>query len=233
MSYVLLQSEAGAIITTSLDSIIYWRAEFDKLSPLYSYDSQAYANQISSLFPQGPAWDDARASNLGTLTLAMADELSRVDARSQQLAVDWLPSQAIELLPDWERALALPDNCFPDQVQTLEQRQLAAVEKFTRIGLQTPAYFVSLAAQLGYNVEVEEYFPFSAGSGMAGTPVVDEDWAYTWRVRIFGQQITVSDFQVGKSTVGEGLRTWGNSLIECVINRQKPAHTIVIYSYEG
>jgi uncharacterized protein YmfQ (DUF2313 family) len=163
----------------------------------------------------------------------MADELARLDARSQQLAVDWLPSQAIELLTDWERALALPDNCYPDQSQTLEQRQIAAVEKFTRLGLQTPAYFESLAAQMGYNVAVEEYFPFAAGVGEAGTAIVNEAWAYTWKVSIFGQQITVSDFQVGKSTVGEGLRTWGNSLIECVINNQKPAHTVVIYSYEG
>ncbi len=233
MAYLFLASESELQVTSGSGTLIYWRAELDKLYPLYSYESQAYANQILSLFPLGPAWDDARTTNLGTLSLAMADELSRVDARSQQLAVDWLPSQSIELLPDWERALALPDNCFPDQAQTLEQRQLAAVEKFTRLGLQTPAYFKSLAAHLGYNVEIEEFFPFAAGSGLAGTAVIDEDWAYTWKVHIYGQQITVSDFQVGKSTVGEGLRTWGNSLIECVINRQKPAHTVVIYSYEG
>lgn len=233
MSYITLASPTGYRVVSGSEMLVYWRAEFDKLTPLFSYDSQAYANQILSLFPAGPAWDDARAGNIGDLSLAMADELARVDARSQQLAVDWLPSQAVELLPDWERALALPDNCFPDQPQTLEQRQLAVVEKFTRIGLQTPAYFEALAAQLGYNVEVEEFFPFSAGSGSAGTAVIDEAWAYTWMVHIYGQEIILTDFQIGKSTVGEALRQWGNSLIECVINRQKPAHTVVLYSYEG
>jgi uncharacterized protein YmfQ (DUF2313 family) len=205
-------------------------------SKIYSakvYSSAAYASQILSLFPNGIAWDEAKINALSALASAMADELARTELRAHQLAVDWLPSQAVELLPDWERALALPDNCFPDQVQTLEQRQLAAVEKFTRIGLQTPAYFISLAESLGYTIEIEEYFPFSSGSGSAGSSVVDEAWAYTWMIRIFGEEIVIADFQVGKSTVGEGLRTWGNSLIECVVNRQKPAHTVVIYSYEG
>lgn len=233
MGYITLQTDSESTILSESGSVLYWRAEFDKIYPQYSYDSQAYANQILSLFPSGPAWDDARAGNIGDLCLAMADELSRVDYRAQQLAVDWLPSQAIELLPDWERALALPDNCFPDQFQTLEQRQLAAVEKFTRLGLQTPAYYVSLAEQLGYNIEVEEFFPFSAGVGTAGAAVVDEAWAYTWKVNILGTEIVIGDFQIGKSTVGEALRQWGNSLIECAINKQKPAHTVVIYSYEG
>lgn len=204
-----------------------------KIYPMVIYGSAAYANQILNLFPSGLAWDEAKANTLSGLAIAMADEFARTEYRAHQLAIDWLPSQAIELLPDWERALALPDNCFPDQARTLEQRQLAAVEKFTRIGLQTPAYFVSLATSLGYTIEIEEYFPFSAGAGSAGSPVVDEAWAYTWKVKIFGEETVIADFQVGKSTVGEGLRTWGNSLIECVINRQKPAHTVVIYSYEG
>lgn len=233
MPYITVLSESLNPVLSEQLKQVFWKTGLDDIAPLYSYDSTAYANQIMSLFPSGPAWDDARAGNIGDLCIAMADELSRVDYRAQQLAVDWLPSQAIELLPDWERALALPDNCFPDQFQTLEQRQLAAVEKFTRLGLQTPAYYVSLAEQLGYNIEVEEFFPFSAGSGTAGTAVVDEDWAYTWKVKILGTEIVIGDFQIGRSTVGEALRQWGNSLIECAINKQKPAHTVVIYSYEG
>lgn len=197
-----------------------------------NFSAESYKNQLLALFPAGAAWDDARTGNLGVLAQAMADELARVDVRALQLAADWIPSNAIELLPDWERALALPDNCFPDQSQSVGQRQAAAVEKFTRLGLQTPAYFVSLAASLGYTVTIEEYFPFSAGSGMAGAPVVDEEWAYTWKVRVQGQQQEITDFEVGRSAVGEALRSWGNSLIECVINRQKPAHTVAIYSYE-
>jgi uncharacterized protein YmfQ (DUF2313 family) len=163
----------------------------------------------------------------------MADELARVDVRALQLTADWIPSNAIELLPDWERALALPDNCFPDQSQSLGQRQAAAVEKFTRLGLQTPAYFVSLAASIGYTVTIEEYFPFSAGSGVAGGSVVNESWAYTWKVSVQGTQQEITYFEVGRSAVGEALRMWGNSLIECAINRQKPAHTVAIFSYEG
>lgn len=204
-----------------------------RIYPLIQYDSAAYANQILSLFPNGAAWDGAKSNGIALLALAMADELARVEGRAHQLAVDWLPNYTVELLTDWERCLALPDNCYPGQPQTLEQRQLAIVEKFTRIGLQTPAYFVSLAASLGYTIEVEEFFPFSAGSGVAGGSIVDEAWAYTWKVHIFGEETVIASFQVGKSTVGEGLRTWGSSLIECVINRQKPAHTVVIYSYEG
>lgn len=197
-----------------------------------SYSAESYARQILALFPSGFAWDDARSGKLGDLARAMADELHRVDFRAGDLTTDWLPNQAIELLPDWERCLALPDNCYPDQSQNIGQRQAAAVEKFTRIGLQTPAYFVSLAAKLGYTIIVEEFFPFAAGAGSAGGSVTDEAWAYTWLVRVQGQQLEITSFTIGQSAVGEALRTWGNSLIECVINRQKPAHTVAIFSYE-
>lgn len=198
-----------------------------------NFSAESYKHQLLSLFPSGVAWDDARTGNLGILAQAMADELARVDVRALQLALDWIPSNAIELLPDWQRALALPDNCYPDQSQSLGQRQAAAVEKFTRLGLQTPAYFVSLAARLGYTVTIEEYFPFSAGAGVAGGAVVNESWAYTWKVNVQGTQQQITDFEVGRSSVGEALRMWGSSLIECVINRQKPAHTVAIFSYEG
>jgi hypothetical protein len=42
---------------------------------------------------------------------------------------------------------------------------------------------------------------------------------------------TVQPFRAGRSRAGERLRTWGNTALECKINKIKPAHTRVLFVY--
>ncbi len=40
-------------------------------------------------------------------------------------------------------------------------------------------------------------------------------------------------FRVGRNSVGDRLRYWRrNEILECIINRLKPAHTFAIFGYE-
>jgi uncharacterized protein YmfQ (DUF2313 family) len=54
------------------------------------------------------------------------------------------------------------------------------------------------------------------------------DWAYAWQIN--APLNTVVSF-LANSGVDEALCLWGNTLLECLINRFKPAHTIAISAY--
>ena len=92
-------------------------------------------------------------------------------------------------------------------------------------------YFEAVAAELGYQVTITEFFPFRAGASKAGDPAAGDAWAFAWQVN--APETTIWEFKAGHSTAGEPLRTWGNEKLECVIERLKPAHTEVLFAYGG
>lgn len=191
---------------------------------LISNATQAdYEAHLLALRPAGPAWapDDDRLD-------AAAEECARAHNRAVALVDEADPRTTTELLTDWERVAGLPDACT-GPLPTLAQRRAALVARLTSIGGQSRAYFIALAASLGYTVTITEYRQFRTGIGRAGDRSNGEEWLYAWRVG--APQFTVIDFRVGLSAAGEPLRSWGDKLLECVLNRMKPAHTQIIFTY--
>lgn len=187
-----------------------------------------YQSQLIDLLPPGPAWNRDPQSSLGLMLLGFAKELSRVHNRALVLIEESDPRTTLELLADWERVAGLPEPCLvtPD---TLEERRAALVEKIIRIGGQSRQFYINLALRIGFVITIKEFFPFVAGSE-AGDPACSEEWKFLWEVQGPETSFT-SVFQVGQSAVGDPLRDWGNDLLECVMTRAKPAHTIVQFSY--
>ncbi len=190
-----------------------------------------YLAQLQALLPQGPAWPRDAEAELTRLLTAWADELARVDGRAADLVEEADPRTTAELLADWERVAGLPDACVEALAgtQTTAQRRAALVAKLTTIGGQSAAYYIALAASLGYAITVTEFAPFQAGHSAAGDPITNDEWVYVWQVNAPEESIVV--FAAGRSCAGEPLRGWGNELLECVITRLKPAHTHVLFSY--
>ncbi len=190
--------------------------------------AESYRDQLQALLPPGRAWPRAPESTLGRLLLAFAEALARLDARVDALLDEADPRTTLELLPDWERVAGLPDACAGPP-ETLQGRRAALVARLTAQGGQTPAFYVALAAALGFEVTITEFRPFRAGQSSAGEPVLDEDWAYAWQVN--APATTVTEFRAGLSGAGEPLRVWGNQPLECAIARAAPVHTTVIFAY--
>lgn len=136
------------------------------------------------------------------------------------------PRTTSYLLPDWERVLGLPDPCA-GQLPTIELRRAAVVTKVWMKGGQSRAFFIALAARLGFVITITEFKQYSVMSPV-NAPLCDQPWCFTWRVN--APLNTVRRFSV-LSGVNEPLSTWGNALLECAISRFKPAHTIVQFSY--
>ena len=188
-----------------------------------------YLEQLQALLPAGPAWPrDAKAS-ITKLLGALAAELTRVDGRAWQFVEEADPRTTAELFFDWERVAGLPDTCaiaFGGD-QTMAQRRAALVGRLTTLGGQSPAYFIGLAAVLGYAITITEFHAHTVNDDVE-YPLYDTAWNFAWQVN--AALNTVTDITVD-STVEDPIAAWGNALLECVIKRLKPAQTTVLFSY--
>lgn len=190
---------------------------------------EAYTELLAALLPRGVAWRSEDGSSINDLLVAMAEEFARVDVRSDDLHDEADPRTTVELLADWERIAGLPDTCLAGATQTMQERRAALVQRLTQQGGQSRQFFINLAASLGYTVTITEFRPFRAGISLAGDALTNGDWIFAWRVN--APETTIVSFRAGLSAAGEPLRTWGNTRLECAIERLAPAHTIVLFGY--
>jgi len=186
-----------------------------------------YAAALQALLPVGAAWTFEKGALLTQLIDAIAVEFARVDTRGADLREEADPRTALELLADWERVTGLPDPCA-GQADTIAERRARVVRALTARGGQSPAYFVALAAALGFAIEIEELRPFRVGLSSVGGRLAAPPWNHVWIVR--APETTIRNFVVG-AAVGEPLRSWGNAILACVMQRFKPAHTRLIITY--
>lgn len=188
-----------------------------------------YLRQLQALLPPGPAWPKDDDATLTRLFGALAAELARVDGRTQRLLEEADPRTVAELFADWERVAGLPDACVQafGGDQTMAQRRAALVGRLTTLGGQSPAYFIGLAAALGYAITVTEFSAHTVNDNVTH-PLYGAAWNFAWQVN--AALSTITHLTVD-GTVAEPLAAWGNSLLECVITRLKPAHTTVLFSY--
>lgn len=189
-----------------------------------------YTQQLQALLPEGAAWPRDADAVLTKLLAGLAEELARVDSRAEDLLRESDPRRTAELLTDWERVVALPGPCDA-LAPTLQERRNQLVAKLTSIGGQSRAYFIGLAAALGYEITIIEFNPFRAGFSHAGDFLTNDTWLHWWMVN--APATTVVHFRAGESAAGEPLASWGEERLECPIRDQKPAHTGVAFSYGG
>jgi uncharacterized protein YmfQ (DUF2313 family) len=134
------------------------------------------------------------------------------------------PCGAVDLLPEWEATVGLPDVCtqayWPGSI---EQQQQLVCAKLAARGGQSRAYFIALAASYGFTITITEHPPWRLGLdhlcppplGVAGQGAIGPIGAcqFWWEVNV----ISSGPFDP--------------SVLECVIRRAAPAHTVVTFNY--
>jgi len=165
----------------------------------------------ASLAAEGRVLDDAHAR-----ATVVAEAISPAGAGGLWLA-------------DWERVLGLPDTCAGGYAQTQAERIAAALAKMRQRGGLSRAYFIGIAKALGYAITIEEYAVFTCESA-CDQPICDEPWRFVWTVH--APETTIRE-NTCESGCEDPLASWGNTLLECVIRRLKPAHTFVQFAYGG
>jgi uncharacterized protein YmfQ (DUF2313 family) len=114
-------------------------------------------------------------------------------------------------------------------VATLAERRAAVLARMLGGAGQSRAYFVALAATLGYpGATVEEFRMPRAGMMAAGDPVHGYDWSQTWVLRTAA---TATRFAVaGEMAAGDPLTSFGDGRIECAVRRAAPAQTLPLFA---
>lgn len=191
--------------------------------------AEDYRRLLQALLPEGPIWPRLLGSRLADLLDGMAAELGRVHNRAVDLLEEADPRSAYEMLSAWERVAGLPDECTVVGAETFAERQLRVAQKITSRGGQSRAYYIGVADQLGYpGAKITEFRPFTCESACDDS--LDPDpWRFVWRLEI--QQATRIIEMTCESACDEAIRVWGDFALECVIEKLKPAHTKVLFSY--
>jgi uncharacterized protein YmfQ (DUF2313 family) len=186
--------------------------------------------EILSLMPTGLAWPKEPDALQSQVALALAQTFARLNARAIYLLTDAFPSTTVELLPEWEAALGLPDPCA-GQFPTIAQRQMQVAARFAAGGGQSVSYLINFAALLGTPITIAQNTPAKFGIATFGQPMNNDQWAFVWTVTV--TSLAIYDSTFGVSRFGDPFRAWGNAVLVCEINRIKPAHTLALFRYTG
>lgn len=195
------------------------------------FTDDAYTAALLSLLPRGRAWPRDADSLQYAVAAGLAPALGRLDARAQSLLVDAFPATTVELLPEWEASLGLPDPCEGAD-QGIEQRRTQVVSRLTSAGGQSVAYFLAVVEQLGYfGATITQYAPFRAERDAAEGPLYGDAWAFAWLMNL--PDLRLFYFKADVSAVGEALSAEANDVATCVLNALAPAHTTVLYGADA
>lgn len=171
-----------------------------------------YKNQLIALLPGGDIWPSDTTNNDAVLLIdALAEELSRIDARALNLVEEYYPNTTNEMLVEWETATGLPYDCT-GQLDTLQQRRRAILGVLTIERSLSANYYIEVASRLGFDITISEISDF------------------TWQVDAQLDTNAVY-FRADESTADDPLIQSANNLLECVLNQLKPAHTEVVFNY--
>lgn len=194
--------------------------------PAPAYGAPDYVAALQALLPRGRAWPrDLDATITGALQ-GIAPIYADSNARANALLVDAFPATAYELLGEWESALGLP-NLYGLPASTDDERRANVVAALTDTGGQSVAYFVALAATLGYTITIDVFKRFTVRSRV-NFPIYGHVWCHTWRVN--ATATNQADLDVN-SDVNAALKSWSNVALNGAFEKYKPAHTVVIIKY--
>lgn len=175
-----------------------------------AYSAADYAGAFRALLPRGRVWQVEPGSAQQRLIAALAKPFARVDSTASTLLEQSLPGSNLDLVPEWEKTLGLPDPCAGPNA-TLAQRAAQVRSRFIAGGGQSRAYFKSFASALGFEITISAIPTFRADVSTVETPVYEEEWLHVWVVTVVSNTSGLS-----------------NDVLLCELNTLKPAHTYVI-----
>lgn len=193
--------------------------------PVRTLTAADFAIALQRLLPLGGVWPREPGTVQSQVIAALTPAFSRLAARDDHLLVDAFPTSAVELLPEWEATLGLPDPCA-GAAPTLEQRQAQVAARIREQGGQSVPYFQAYAARIGAAIEITEFAPSRFGRPF-GRAFGGLAWAYAWRVRAS----TIPE--PGSGPFAGAYAALGRAVLRCELTRIKPAHTVLQFLFVG
>lgn len=191
------------------------------------FSADDFTALLLAQMPTGAAWPRDLDAVMPQVMAAMAPTYARLAARDLNLLTDAFPVAPVELLPEWEATLGLPDPCAGVS-PTIQQRQQQVNARFIAGGGQSVPYFINVAAALGYPITITEFAPSRFGTGF-GQPFGGPAWAFVWQIN--APTFVIEPFLFGRDGFGEPFTRWGSTVLQCEMQRLAPAETTIIYDY--
>jgi uncharacterized protein YmfQ (DUF2313 family) len=193
---------------------------------IVTYSAEAYVRMLKHLLPPGVAFDLESDSDITRTMEAIAQELARVDARGQDLINESDPRTADETIEDWERALGLPDEQFPEIAGTLAERRLAVTARYTARGGSNPEFYQALCAACGWNlISITKY----AGEILrCGSTDWDEPRIFRVNDRVYGVKWAYAMTLTLEPGSGTSL---AQADLERLIRHVTHSHITVVFEY--
>jgi uncharacterized protein YmfQ (DUF2313 family) len=203
-----------------------------------------YTHALLALLPTGPAW----TREIGTVLYKTCNGLAGIFGYVDSRAGDFLeresdPRKTMEMLSDWERNWGLPDECFFFNGGDIAGRHRVLMQKMTMLGGQSRAFFIEIAAELGYVITIHEHSPFMVGISRCGSTLDDagfQRWEigppeirFYWSIQVAGVSLVWFRATAGQSAIDPHLRIGYPTDLECILNIWKPAHTQIVLDYSG
>lgn len=188
---------------------------------------------LQKFLPEGAAWPRALDSVLAKLLSSFAYLFSLIDLRLRDLLAELNPATADQLLSDWEAFVGACDACCTSVAGTVAERRARVVARLNEQGSLSRAYFLQLAADLGYaDTTITECEPLTCDMDCDSYVMEGDLWRYVWMVNLPHQGNNYT-YATADSLCDELIDSYVFGALECVFMRLKPAHTYVIFTYEG
>ncbi|MDA1379763.1 DUF2313 domain-containing protein [Plesiomonas shigelloides subsp. oncorhynchi] len=185
---------------------------------------EQWGSALQQQMPRGRAWPYDPDSDLTKYRIGFAKRLADLELSADQLLLEMRPETTVELLPEWEQYLGLPE-CGAT-VQNFEMRRGQLWRSTTVRGLQT-WMIETIAAALGFTVKLSEQWPHHVLRSV-NYPIYPESTRFILRVDVYDQPeegFTVLD------NVITPLRCNAPLVLECVLNRMKAAGFYYDFNY--
>ena len=157
-------------------------------------------------------------SNIYMFLNGLSEEIFRCNNLLRAYSDQYYPDGTTDFLTEWEQTLGIPDDCFPVEGLTIEERRTNVLIKLSGLNIQTAGDFEAVALALGLVVTVV------GGKDASVLPVIVPD--KTARFTIVVQFVPVTGFDYDFDIpFGDDAVT----LLTCVFQRSRPANCQVLF----
>ncbi len=190
-----------------------------------------YTYALFKLLPPGIVFSREKGSGSFTLFDTLAQSIYELYNSATGLIKEANPLTMTTAIPSRFTEAGLPDLCTGTPT-TSQEKRAQVVGRWSQLGGATKQYFLDVLTRYGYQVKIWEYYKtmpvFRIGQTGIGTSGFGVEFTRCWKVHFV--DTTTTYFRAGESSAGEYLNSNQNQSISCILDRIKPAHTLVIYN---
>jgi uncharacterized protein YmfQ (DUF2313 family) len=180
-------------------------------------DPKDYLKLLLSLLPLGISWSRSPNSRIYEFLYSEAEELSRIDDRSQELIIEGQTKKTSELLNDYELDFGLPEvmpnGSINDPDLTDDERRSRLNAKLNLVGQQYKDYFLYIVDSYNYIGTIVEWSPCWTGLAICGDSCGKLANLFLWTL-----YVDLNDIEYD-----HGIFT----TLQSNVDKYKPAHSIV------